>query len=441
MADTELKLKIWRGDQIRAERLSAAILHIEGFSSIDPQCPLGGPDGLKDVLCEKSTWKYVAAAYFPTSDQPFKKIQDKLEHDLPGVAKNSADGLVFLTNQSLTPGERKTLSDIAINAGHKSIIYHLERLRAILDGPAGYGVRLEFLDIEMAREEQLSFFSKWDQSFSDRLTEHSLFIVRQISKKLDSLIGPTESLRQQVVDLTAIAQRTISLMGSSDPIRSDKAAVADLSLSVPSPQWTTASLCLLHTALLFEAPLGTQIGKLRTTQIWIAGSSSRIEDAAFVPPPAEDVPSLLAALLEEWSANYPATKAAAAATKVAAITSFHHEFLRIHPFIDGNGRLARFLLSQQAAELLEANRRISIDDRRPYFDAIQAADSGDFEPLTAVISQAIFGVELLDSSPCEMSGQKCPACGNGVLDIAAGEAGVQCGNCGLFIPGVQPNAA
>lgn len=54
----------------------------------------------------------------------------------------------------------------------------LNELRAILDGPAGYGVRLEFLDIEMAREEQLSFFSKWDQSFSDRLNEHSLFIVK-----------------------------------------------------------------------------------------------------------------------------------------------------------------------------------------------------------------------------------------------------------------------
>ncbi len=54
MADTEIKLKFWRGDQIGAERLAASILHIDGFSSVDPQCPLGGPDGLKDVLCEKN---------------------------------------------------------------------------------------------------------------------------------------------------------------------------------------------------------------------------------------------------------------------------------------------------------------------------------------------------------------------------------------------------
>jgi hypothetical protein len=53
-SNTEIKLKLWRGDQIRAERLAAALLHIEGFTSVDPQCPLGGPDGLKDVLCEKN---------------------------------------------------------------------------------------------------------------------------------------------------------------------------------------------------------------------------------------------------------------------------------------------------------------------------------------------------------------------------------------------------
>lgn len=433
MADTELKLKIWRGDQIRAERLAAAILHIEGFSSVDPQCPLGGPDGLKDVLCEKSSWKYVAAAYFPMSDQSFSKVQEKFKHDLPGVVANSADGLVFLTNQALTPAERKVLTNLASDAGHKSILYHLERLRAILDGPAGYGVRLEFLDIEMAREEQLSFFSKWDQSFSDRLNEHSLFIVRQISNKLDTLMAPTESIRQQVFDLTELAQRTISLTGSADPSRSDKAVSAGLSTSVPSSQWNISDLCLLHTALLFESPLGTQIGNLRTTQIWIAGSSARIEDAAFVPPKSEEVPRLLDALLDDWRKNYSVIQAAATQAKVASIARFHHEFLRIHPFVDGNGRLARLLLSQQATELLGIKRRISIDDRRPYFDAIQAANSGDLEPLVAVITQAIFGVEILASSPCGMSGYKCPACGNGLLDLTQGETGVQCGNCGFLI--------
>src|SRR5690606_33737401 len=122
---------------------------------------LGGPDGLKDVLCEKNGWKYVAAAYFPTSDKQFKEVQNKFIHDLDGVEKNGADGIVFITNQALTPGERKTLSDIATQKDHKSLLYHLERIRSLLDSPTGYGARLEFLDIDMSREEQLSFFSQW----------------------------------------------------------------------------------------------------------------------------------------------------------------------------------------------------------------------------------------------------------------------------------------
>jgi len=46
LSETELKLRFWRGDQIGSERLAAALLHLDGFSSVDPQCHLGGPDGL-----------------------------------------------------------------------------------------------------------------------------------------------------------------------------------------------------------------------------------------------------------------------------------------------------------------------------------------------------------------------------------------------------------
>jgi len=59
--DTELKLLHWRDGQTKAERLCADLLRLDSFSSVDPQCPLGGPDGIKDVLCEKNGWKYVGA--------------------------------------------------------------------------------------------------------------------------------------------------------------------------------------------------------------------------------------------------------------------------------------------------------------------------------------------------------------------------------------------
>lgn len=437
MSDTEIKLKLWRGDQIGAERLAATLLHLDGFSSVDPQCPLGGPDGFKDVLCEKNGWKYVAAAYFPTSDQKFKKTQDKFLHDFDGVSKNSAHGLVFITNQALTPGERKTLEDLATAKGHKSLIYHLERIRALLDSPSGYGARLEYLDIDMSREEQLSFFSQWNRSFTDQLQEHGLMIIREISKKIDAMASPQEIVGQHVRELTAAVHRTISFLTSAAP-QSDKAAINLAPLGFATNHLTVSELCMLHRALLFDSPSGTHIGVLRSTQVWLGGPGSTPENATYIPPEPALVECLIASLLSQWGEKFPKLVALSGSEKVAAITRFHHQFLKIHPFLDGNGRVARFLLAQQASELLDQRRRIVIEDRRPYFDALTEADRGNYANLEALITQAIYGVEFVPGSPCAMSGQACPSCASGVMDMDSSGAGVECGSCGLFIPAVEP---
>jgi len=47
---TETVLQDWRYGQVQAERLCAELLYLGGYQLVDPQCPLGGPDGLKDVL-------------------------------------------------------------------------------------------------------------------------------------------------------------------------------------------------------------------------------------------------------------------------------------------------------------------------------------------------------------------------------------------------------
>ena len=53
--------------------------------------------------------------------------------------------------------ERKTLeeTDEALDVR----IYHLERIANILNMPKIYGIRLEYLEIEMTKEEQLAYFS------------------------------------------------------------------------------------------------------------------------------------------------------------------------------------------------------------------------------------------------------------------------------------------
>lgn len=434
MSDTELKLKFWRGDQIGAERLSATILHIDGFSAVDPQCPLGGPDGLKDLICEKNGWKYVAAAYFPTAEQKFKAVEDKFAHDLDGVAKNSADGIVFITNQSLTPGEREVLSGLADAKGHKSILYHLERLRSLLDSPSGYGARLEFLDIEMSREEQLSFFSQMNRSFSDQLYAHGLMIIREISKKIDSVAGTTFKYTAAIEEVKDYVQQTMSLLAAAvEPSDKGKIYISD---EISTRDLTVNDLCMLHRALLFDAPTGVQVGILRRNEIWIGGTNP--SNASFVPPKSELVANLLETLLLEWRAAFEQLTQESKQEKISAITKFHHKFLNIHPFMDGNGRMARFLLTQHAREFLNQKHRIIIEDRRPYFDALSKADQGDYSPLETYITQAIFGVEFIGGSPCQMSGQRCPECKDGVMNVDQSGEGVKCPKCGLFIPAGLP---
>ena len=433
MTRTEMNLKFWRGDQIGAERLSATVLHIEGFSSIDPQCPLGGPDGLKDVLCEKNGWKYVAAAYFPTSEKTLSEVKAKFVHDLDGVGNNKADGIVFLTNQALTPTERQVLIDEADGLGHKSIIYHLERLRALLDSPSGYGVRLEFLDIEMTREEQLSFFTQWNRSFADQLQAHALVIIRELGNKIDALAGSNAVFGDQIMKMGGAIKQTQSILARMVP-PSDKRVSLDRLHGVSTRNLTTEQVCLIHRALLFDSPIGSQVGGLRTVKLWIGSSGSPLSAAAFVPPEPELVPELLDELLAGWRSSYEKLSGRSEAEKISAISVFHHRFVSIHPFVDGNGRIARFLLAQQVTELLNQNRRVVIEDRRPYFDALAAADKGDFALLETVVSQAIRGVEFVAGSPCQMSGQPCPVCGEGIMDINPVGTGVRCSACGIDLP-------
>jgi len=96
--ETWYRLREWDKGQAAAERLAAQAIQAEGYKSVDPSHPVGGPDGLKDIVCSKDGRKWVGACYFPRGEQKFSSIERKFKKDLKGVAKNKASGLVFVTN-------------------------------------------------------------------------------------------------------------------------------------------------------------------------------------------------------------------------------------------------------------------------------------------------------------------------------------------------------
>ena len=64
-------------------------------------------------------------------------------------------------------------------------------------------------------------------------------------------------------------------------------------------------------------------------------------------------------------------------------TWFHHRFVQIHPFPDGNGRVTRALVTWLLIEHDHLPIVVTRHDRNDYIDALEAADHGDLDPLTA----------------------------------------------------------
>jgi Fic family protein len=136
----------------------------------------------------------------------------------------------------------------------------------------------------------------------------------------------------------------------------------------------------IHTELLRGVRGGRlQPGELRTTQNWLGPAGSTLATATFVPPPPVIVPEVLGEFekfLHREDDLPPLIRIALA----------HVQFETIHPFLDGNGRIGRLLITFLLTERGILHKPVLYlshyfrRHRQSYYDHLQAVrDRGAWE--------------------------------------------------------------
>lgn len=120
-------------------------------------------------------------------------------------------------------------------------------------------------------------------------------------------------------------------------------------------------------------------GAFRTTQNWIGAAGAPLSEAIFVPPPPETVPDQIGAL--EKFLHQPTDLPLLVQVGLA-----HAQFETIHPFVDGNGRLGRLLITFLLCERSVLSKPVlyvslTLKKRRQeYYERLQAVrDHGAWE--------------------------------------------------------------
>jgi Fic family protein len=117
-------------------------------------------------------------------------------------------------------------------------------------------------------------------------------------------------------------------------------------------------------------------GRIRTGNV-------RINGANFTPPAASKVSGLFDELVEWIQLNPDVLNI------ISLATLFHHRFVWIHPFFDGNGRTVRLAMNLLLLRNGYPPAIILRADRKKYYEALNQANNGQYKKLQLLMIQAV----------------------------------------------------
>lgn len=214
------------------------------------------------------------------------------------------------------------------------------------------------------------------------LPHPDLFVLMYVRKEavLSSQIEGTQSSLQ---DLLAAEAKILSAVGTPSDVDEVINYVRAMNHGLARLRELPVSVRLIreiHHALL-KGARGSHLtpGELRRSQNWIGPPGATLAEATFVPPPPAEVPVALADLERFLHRNDDVPL-------LVKIGLAHAQFETIHPFLDGNGRVGRLLVTFLLCERGVLSKPVLYlshyfkRHRVAYYERLQAVrDDGDWE--------------------------------------------------------------
>ena len=173
-------------------------------------------------------------------------------------------------------------------------------------------------------------------------------------------------------DISGLKIKDVTTRAELDVVEADNILDAFLNYTLSTEQLENITFDTLFLQQLHVDMFGkvwTWAGEFRTTQTSIGVEAVNIRQALY------RLMDDLAFWEKEWDYKDTAIR-------------LHYTLVKIHPFLNGNGRCARLFtdlwLLSQGQEMLEwgsDNIDVENETRREYISALQAVDSGDYEKL------------------------------------------------------------
>jgi Fic family protein len=239
----------------------------------------------------------------------------------------------------------------------------------------------------------LEYDFSYIDSLKNAIDEHrplSENLVKSLHEKLivewtfnsNTIEGNTLTMSETKVVLEGITIGGKSVVEHLEIINHREAILFIEELIANKEELTEWNLNNIHTLILKEID-NKNAGKYRTENVLVSG-------AKHMPPKHYELNDLMQKLIAEycsvWTKLHPVVKA----------TLLHGEFVKIHPFIDGNGRIARLLLNFELMRNGYTPIIIKNEQRASYYDVLDLAHTTlNYGPFIKLVSDLVIESEKL----------------------------------------------